>query len=155
MWLNGEVRTVQGIILTKICIKSWPVNGPQLILELSKIGNGYSSAVLYKNTIYVCGKKDTMDVVSSYDLSERKNWETAYGRAWNRTFPDTRCTPTIENNRIYLVSGMGEMSCVDAVSGKLLWTVDALTIYKGEPNKWGVAESPAISDKGRVLLDRR
>ncbi len=128
-------------------LKSWPVNGPQLILELSKIGNGYSSAVLYKNTIYVCGKKDTMDVVSSYDLSERKNWETAYGRAWNRTFPDTRCTPTIENNRIYLVSGMGEMSCVDAVSGKLLWTVDALTIYKGEPNKWGVAESPAISDK--------
>jgi len=136
-----------GIYPDQNLLKNWPVNGPQLILELSKIGNGYSSAVLYKNNIVVCGKKDTMDVVSSYELNGKKNWETAYGRAWNRTFPETRCTPTIENNRIYVVSGMGEMSCIDAGSGKLIWTVDAQTKYKGEPHKWGVAESPAISDK--------
>jgi len=136
-----------GIYPDKNLLKSWPVNGPQLLLELSNIGNGYSSAVLYKNNIVVCGKKDTLDVVSSYELNGKKNWETAYGRAWSRTFPETRCTPTIENDRIYVVSGMGEVGSVDAVTGKLIWTVDAQTEFKGEPHKWGIAESVAISDK--------
>ena len=128
-------------------LKTWPEKGPQLLLELTAIGNGYSSPIIYKNTLYVTGRKDTLDVVSAYDMNGNKKWETTYGRAWARTYPETRCTPTIENNRIYLVSGMGQVGCVDAASGKLIWTVDANTDYKGESHKWGIAESVAISDK--------
>lgn len=128
-------------------LKSWPENGPALLLELKDIGNGYSSPVVYNSTIFVTGRKDTLDVISAYTMKGEKQWETAYGRAWVRTFPETRCTPTIENNRIYLVSGMGQVVCVDAKSGKLIWTVDAQTEYKGEPHKWGIAESVAISDR--------
>ncbi|HAQ21060.1 MAG TPA: alcohol dehydrogenase [Prolixibacteraceae bacterium] len=135
-----------GIYSDQNLLKSWPEGGPQLLLELKEIGNGYSSPVFYKNTIFVTGRKDTLDVVSSYNLKGKKNWETVYGLAWARTYPETRCTPTIENNLIYLVSGMGEVACVDAVSGKLIWTVDANSNYKGEPHKWGISESVAVSD---------
>ena len=128
-------------------LKTWPEKGPQLLLELTAVGNGYSSPIVYKNTLYVTGRKDTLDVVSAYEMNGNKKWETSYGRAWARTYPETRCTPTIENNRIYLVSGMGQVGCVDAVSGKLIWTVDANIDYKGESHKWGIAESVAISDK--------
>lgn len=142
---RGPNRT--GIYPDINLLKSWPEIGPQLLLELKDIGSGYSSAIVYKNIIYVCGKKDTMDVVSSFAMNGTKNWETVYGSAWNRTYPENRCTPTIENNRIYVVSGMGQVGCVDAASGKLIWTVDAQTEYKGEPHKWGIAESVAISEK--------
>jgi len=128
-------------------LKSWPEKGPQLLLQLKDIGNGYSSPVVYKNIIYVTGRRDTLDFISAYEMNGNKKWETSYGHAWARTFPETRCTPTIENNFIYLLSGMGQVGCVDAVSGKLIWTVDANTEYKGEPHKWGIAESLAISDK--------
>ena len=136
-----------GIYPDQNLLKSWPDSGPQLLLELKDIGNGYSSAVVCNNLIFVTGLKDTLDVVSCYDMNGQKKWETVYGRAWERTYPETRCTPTIENDRIYLVSGMGQVGCVDAISGKLIWTVDAQTEYKGEPHKWGIAESVAISDK--------
>ncbi len=136
-----------GIYPDQNLLKSWPENGPKLLLELDKIGNGYSSPVVYKNTIFVTGRKDTLDVISAYEMNGQKKWETPYGRAWSRTFPETRCTPSIENNRIYLVSGMGQVVSVDAVSGKLLWTVDAQTIYKGESHRWGISESVAVSDK--------
>lgn len=129
-------------------MKSWPEKGPELLFELKEVGNGYSSPVVYKNTLFVTGRKDTLDVVSAYEMNGKKKWETAYGSAWSRTYPETRCTPTIENNRIYLLSGMGQVACVDAVSGKLIWTVDANTVYKGEPHRWGIAESLAVSDKG-------
>lgn len=137
----------QGIYPDQNLLKSWPTNGPQLKLEIQNIGNGYASPVVYNQMIYVTGRKDTLDYISAYEMNGTKKWETSYGHAWARTYPETRCTPTIENNRIYLASGMGQVVCVDAVSGKLLWTVDANTEFKGEPNKWGIAESVAISDK--------
>lgn len=136
-----------GIYPDQNLLTSWPVNGPALELEIKNIGNGYSSPVVYNKTIYVTGRKDTLDVISAYEMNGNKKWETVYGKAWERTYPETRCTPTIENNRIYLVSGMGQVACVDAVSGKLAWSVDANSEYKGEPNRWGVAESAAVSDK--------
>ena len=136
-----------GIYPDQNLLKSWPEKGPKLLLELDKIGNGYSSPVVSKNTIFVTGRKDTLDVISAYEMDGQKKWETPYGRAWARTFSETRCTPTIENNRIYMVSGMGQVVCVDALSGKLLWTVDVQTNFKGEPHRWGISESVAISDK--------
>jgi outer membrane protein assembly factor BamB len=137
----------QGVYPDKNLLKVWPEKGPKLLLELNDIGNGYSSPVVYGQNIFVSGRKDSMDVISAYSVDGKKNWETAYGHAWMRSFPETRCTPTIENDRIYLVSGMGEVVCVDALSGKLLWKVDAQTTFKGEPHRWGIAESVAISDK--------
>ena len=142
---RGPNRT--GIYQDQNLMKSWPENGPQLLLELKGIGNGYSSPLVYKNTIYVTGRKDTLDVISAYKINGQKEWETAYGRAWTRTYPETRCTPTIENNRIYLISGMGQVVCVDVVTGKLIWTTDANKDYKGESHTWGIAESPVVSDK--------
>ncbi len=142
---RGPNRT--GIYPDLNLLKTWPEKGPQLLLELNNIGNGYSSPIVYKNIIYVTGRKDTLDVVSAYEMNGRKKWETAYGHSWNRTYPESRSTPTIENNRIYLVSGMGQVVCVDVVSGKLIWTVEANTEFKGEPHRWGIAESLAISDK--------
>lgn len=136
-----------GVYPDKGLLKVWPEKGPRKVLEINNIGNGYSSAIVYKNTIFVTGLKDTMDIISAYDMAGQKKWETPYGRAWARTFPETRSTPTIENNKIYLVSGMGQVVCVDAVSGKLVWSVDAQNTFKGEPHKWGIAESAAISDK--------
>jgi outer membrane protein assembly factor BamB len=142
---RGPNRT--GIYPDKNLLKSWPEIGPSLILELTDIGNGYSSPVVYKNAIYVTGRKDTLDVISAYEINGTKKWETVYGRAWPNTYPETRSTPTIENNRIYLASGIGQVVCLDALSGKVNWTVEANKEYNGEPHRWGTAESVAISDK--------
>ncbi|MDP3644981.1 MAG: PQQ-like beta-propeller repeat protein [Bacteroidota bacterium] len=136
-----------GIYPDQNLLKSWPAGGPQLILELKDIGNGYSSAIVYNNCIFVTGRKDTLDIISAYEMNGKKKWETAFGHAWMRSYPETRCTPTIEGNRIYLASGMGEVACVDGMDGTLIWKVNANTDYKGEPHRWGISESVAISDK--------
>lgn len=131
-------------------LKSWPEKGPELILEINDAGTGYSTPVIYNQKIYITGRKDTMDCISAYQTDGQKLWELPYGRAWSRTYPETRCTPTIENNRIYLLSGMGEVCCVDALSGKQIWKVDAHEKYQGESHTWGIAESLVIS--GRAVF---
>ncbi len=141
-----------GVYADQHLLEAWPDSGPECLLEITGIGAGYSSAVVYNNLIYVTGKKDTLDVVSAYSFDGEKKWETNYGRAWAKTYPETRSTPTIENNRIFLASGMGEVSCVDAISGELIWSVDAHDKYNGEFLNWGIAESVAITDKAVLYV---
>jgi outer membrane protein assembly factor BamB len=136
-----------GVYPERNLLSAWPENGPKLLLEINEMGNGYSSPIVHKNNIFVTGRKDSLDVITSYKQDGTKNWETAYGKAWSRSFPETRCTPTIDNNRIYLVDGMGVVCCVDAISGKIIWTANAQSEFHGEPHRWGIAESVAVSDK--------
>ena len=142
-----------GIYPDKNLLKKWPESGPKVELEISGIGKGYSQPVGYKDIIYVTGiKKDTMDVISAYDLKGKLLWDQNYGRAWVNSFPDTRCTPTIRNDKIYLISGMGEVSCLDAGNGKKIWFQDGQTEFKGEYGRWGISESVLLTDQAALYV---
>jgi outer membrane protein assembly factor BamB len=148
---NGPNRN--GIFPEKGLLKKWPEGGPKMILKIEGIGRGYSQHVAQSNTIYVTGiKKDTMDVLSAYDMKGKLLWETSYGNSWNGTYPDTRSTPTIENGRIYLISGMGEMVCLDQKTGKIMWKQNPYKTYKGKSRAWGIAESVLIAGKVAVSV---
>ncbi|MEI6677246.1 MAG: PQQ-binding-like beta-propeller repeat protein [Mariniphaga sp.] len=127
-------------------MKSWPEEGPKMILKVEKLGKGYSSPVIANQTIYVTGMIDTLDYLSAIDFQGKIKWQVAYGRSWSKSFPDTRSTPTIEGDRVYVVGGMGRLVCIDANSGKERWAVDVDKDYKAEWHRWGVSESPLIVD---------
>ena len=127
-------------------LKSWPTEGPQMILKVEKLGKGFSSPVVANQMIYVTGMIDTLDYLSAIDMKGTIKWQVSYGRSWSKSFPDTRSTPTIEGDRIYVVSGMGRLVCIDANSGKENWAVNVDKDFKAEWHNWGVSESPLIVD---------
>lgn len=127
-------------------LKEWPETGPKLVLEVEGIGKGYSSVISNGEYIYVTGMIDTLDYLTCIDFEGNKKWQVAYGEAWKKTFPDTRSTPTIEDDRIYLVSGIGELVCLNAETGAINWKVNVDRDYHGEWHTWGVSESALIVD---------
>ena len=135
-----------GIFKETGLLKQWPEGGPGLIFETEGIGKGFSSPVLSGDVIYVTGMKDTIDYLSAIDLSGTIKWQVPYGRSWMRSYPDTRCTPTIEGDRIYVLSGMGRLACISSTDGKEIWAVDVDKDFEAEHHNWGVAESPLIVD---------
>ena len=58
--------------------------------------------------------------------------------------PASRCTPTIEDQKLYVTSGMGEIACLDAENGNILWKVDAHGTFEGQYGMFGLNESPLI-----------
>ncbi len=132
-------------------LKQWPENGPKLLVETSGIGNGYSSASFSNNKIYITGMIDTLDYLSCIDLSGKILWKTAYGSSWNQSFPESRSTPTIMNGKAYVSSGRGVVACIDAESGKIIWSVDAFKKEEGAYGIWGVAESILLVD-GKAIF---
>ena len=127
-------------------LKEWPEGGPELLLEFEGIGEGWSSAISNGKYIYASGKIDSMDHLSCIDFNGKQMWQTAYGKAWDQSFPNTRSTPTIEGNRIYIMSGIGELVCLNAETGDINWKINVDKEYQAEWHVWGVSESPLIVD---------
>ena len=122
-------------------LKEWPKEGPKMIWHLDSIPTGYSSAAIANNTVYLTGLKDSMDYLMAIDMEGKLKWQIPYGRGWNQSFTDTRCTPTIEDERIYLSSGRGDVACINAHSGEIIWDVKASEKFEGEYGTWGISES--------------
>jgi outer membrane protein assembly factor BamB len=139
---RGTGRT--GVYSEAGLLKKWPDGGPTLLWSVKDLPVGFSSVSIANNTAYLTGKKDSMDIVSAIDLNGKLKWQTAYGRSWNQSFPESRCTPTIENGRLYLTSGLGDVICMDASNGKIIWSQNASEKYEGSFGMWGIAESPLI-----------
>lgn len=55
-----------------------------------------------------------------------------------------RGTPTVADGRVYVEGGSGDLSCLDAVTGKTLWYVSLTKDLKGGRPGWGYCESPLI-----------
>ena len=125
-------------------LKKWPEKGPDSLWSTSGIGEGYSSASVTNDMIYITGMKDSLEYISAIDLNGQMIWQTQFGIGWTLSFPGSRATATVENNRVYIISGTGEVVCLDATTGKIIWKVDAYEEFEGHCTMWGVSESPLI-----------
>jgi len=126
-------------------LKQWPENGPELLLKIEGIGKGYSHPIVAENKIFVTGQKnDTIDVMSAYNLKGNFLWETPYGRSWIRTYSESRSTPTYSDGNLYVASGTGQIACVNAENGKLVWVVNSEDKYGTAIYNHGDAESPLV-----------
>ncbi|MDO8929634.1 MAG: PQQ-binding-like beta-propeller repeat protein, partial [Bacteroidota bacterium] len=127
-------------------LKKWPDAGPDLLLKVEGIGKGYSSVVATDQYIFASGMIDTLDYLSCIIPDGQTKWKVAYGRSWAKSFPDTRSTPTIEDDRIYIISGTGELVCLNVSDGAIRWKVNVDKDFEAEWHIWGVSESPLIVD---------
>jgi len=133
-------------------LKQWPVNGPETVLKIEGFGKGYSHPVVVEGTIYITGiKRDTLDVLSAFNLKGELLWETPYGRSWTKSYTDSRSTPTWENGKLYVSSGTGQVNCIDAKTGKIIWQVDAIKKYNGEIFDHGDAENPFVLENAVIF----
>jgi len=139
-----------GIYNEENLLEKWPENGPKLLWSVKGIGEGYSSASVTADAIYLTGLIDTTEYVTALDLEGNRLWQTAFGPGWNGSFPASRSTPTVVNGNIYVVSGKGHLACLNSKTGDIIWKLDAYHKFEGEWDLWGVAESPLYHD-GKIF----
>lgn len=132
-------------------LKQWPEGGPELLFTAEGLGKGHGSAVAAAGRIYVCGLVDTLEYLSALDEHGTLLWQMAYGRSWDQSFPDARCTPLVSKGRVFVLSGRDMLACLDAESGETLWRADLHETYRSHWDMFGVSESLLLVD-GKIIV---
>lgn len=127
-------------------MKEWPAAGPTELWFYEELGAGFSSVAVADGMVYATGMIDGDGFLFAFDLDGNLKYKVNYGPEWadKRTYPGARTTPTIDGDRLYLMSGHGRIACYKAKTGELIWHVDTLDEYAGKNIRWGIAESVLI-----------
>jgi outer membrane protein assembly factor BamB len=146
-------------------LKTWPEGGPSRIWEADGIGEGYSTVAIVGDRIYTTGAISGDCVITSLTLDGKIDWQEHNGDAWKGSYPGTRSTPTISDGMLYHLSGYGNLICLKADSGEMVWTIDVKETFGGRNIMWGFSESllvfgdtlictPGGKDVGMVALNK-
>ncbi|HVF41867.1 MAG TPA: PQQ-binding-like beta-propeller repeat protein, partial [Pyrinomonadaceae bacterium] len=127
-------------------LKQWPASGPPLAWKAAGAGRGYSSMSVSKGRLYTMGLRGEREFVVAFDFKTGKEvWATPHGSAFRNDRGDgPRGTPTVDGDRVYSLGGGGDLSALDAASGKVVWTMNVLQKFGGTNITWGISESPLV-----------
>lgn len=132
---------------------NWPSNGlPQVWKQ--PIGLGHASFVVADGKAYTIEQRRGQEVASAYDLS---NGRELWVQKWNAEFKDStgdgpRATPTWDGGRIYALGATGELRCLDANNGSVIWGKNILSDNQASNLSWAMAASPLIVDDKVIVL---
>ena len=95
-------------------LKKWPQEGPKLVWTAKGIGHGFAGVTVANGLIYTDGNIDDKTVITALDLEGNILWQVENGGAWTGSRAGTRGTPTIDGDRLYHESPLGEVVCLSA-----------------------------------------
>ncbi|HEY5911736.1 MAG TPA: PQQ-binding-like beta-propeller repeat protein [Verrucomicrobiae bacterium] len=124
---------------------NWGVDGPKVLWRAS-VGTGFSSVSVSNGRAYTLGNTNNEDTAWCFDAKTGKQiWKFTYASRldpqWYEGGPGS--TPTVDGDRVYTISKWGDVCCLDARKGKVIWRRD-LRQDGLKPNRWGFEGSPLI-----------
>lgn len=132
---------------------NWPAGGLPMLWR-QPIGGGYSSFSVADGTAYTIEQRRGQEVVVAYHVETGRELWT---HGWNAVFREStgdgpRSTPTWDAGRLYALGGTGELRCLDARTGRLVWSKNILSDNGASNLQWGMAASPLIVDDKVVVM---
>lgn len=142
----GQFRGPQrsGVSSERGLLQQWPEEGPELLWSFEGLGRGFASVAVVDGVAYTTGMVDKAGHLFAIDATGKLLWKTEYGPEWNKTYPGSRTTPTVDGDHIYIMSAHGRMACFERRSGALVWKVDTLVKFAGKNIRWGISECVLI-----------
>lgn len=109
--------------------------------------------VVLGDRIFVQGTNRNASVVYSLNKADGKMvWSAALGPKVDEGRGNgPRSTPTIDGDRIYVLTENGDLACLRARDGSRVWSKNILREFGGDNPHWLISESPLI-DGSRVIV---
>lgn len=132
----------------------WPSDGlPELWRE--QIGGGYASMVVADGLLFTIEQRRDREVVAAYGIEDgRQEWE----HSWRSRFSESmggdgpRATPTWSDGKIYAQGANGDLLCLAADTGDVLWQRNILRDANASNLTWGMAAAPLVVDDTVIAL---
>ena len=155
-WPQWRGPNADGISQETGLLTEWPEGGPKVVWQVDTIGDGYSSLAIADGRVFTLGnvdgegrilclkESDGSVIWSVHPPHETKLYKHGKGDG-------ARGTPTVDNGLVYVEGGGGDVTCLKAENGDIVWTKHLKDDFGGGVPGWGFSESPTI-DGDKVIV---
>jgi outer membrane protein assembly factor BamB len=151
---RGPNRT--GISQEQNLLEDWPKAGPELLWQAPDLGDGYGAPSVAGDRLYLVSNRgmDNEFVQAIAASNGSVIWTRRLGPVGRPDqqppYPMARSTPSLDGPLLYAFSSNGDLACMEAATGKVLWQKNVEKEFGGVSGTWAYAESPLID--GDVLV---
>src|SRR5882672_5698347 len=126
-------------------LKTWPEGGPKRVWLFENAGLGYSGYAIVGDKLFTMGVRDGGEQLIAVDAKAGKElWSAKMGEALKNNWGDgPRGTPSVDGDRVYAMSGRGNLICASSADGKIVWQHTMKEFGGGTPG-WGYTESVLV-----------
>jgi outer membrane protein assembly factor BamB len=134
-------------------IGQWPAGGPPQTWSAANLGSGFGSVSVAGDRVFVQGMRNRQSIVTALDRADgRPLWSRPLGPgADNDRGPGPRGTPTVDGDRLYVLTESGDLASLRAQDGTVIWQRNILRDFGARNISWLVSESPLV-DGNRLIV---
>lgn len=130
-------------------LKEWPKAGPPLVWKATNLGGGDSTPSVADGRIYGMSHRGSDEYV--WALSEKDGKEIwaarlapAHPLNWPQSKEGPSATPTVDGERLYVMGLAGNIVCLRAEDGAIVWQRNIVADFGGRSPMWSFRESPLV-----------
>jgi outer membrane protein assembly factor BamB len=131
----------------------WPATGPPLLWK-QPVGGGYAGFAIAEGRAFTIEQRRQEEVVAAYEAATgRELWTNG----WNAEFQEPlggdgpRATPAWNEGKLYALGALGELRCLEAISGKVLWRTNTLDENRAPVLTYGISASPLVYEDKLII----
>ena len=166
-WL-GPQR--DGVWREKGILEKFPEGGPKRIWRV-ELGAGYSGPAVAGGRVFVLDRQVPAEIPKPKSVFEASQipgnervlcfneadgkllWQHAYDCPYNVSYAaGPRTTPLVAGGRVFTLGTMGDLKCLDAATGRVVWERDFKKDFGLKVPHWGVSAHPLLDGRRLICL---
>ncbi len=150
-------------------LTQWTGTSPDVVWH-RPMGSGFGACAISQGRLFVFDRMESRRRLRCLDArTGEPRWEFGYAAPWDAPggYLGPRCSPVVDNERVYIYDETGLLHCVCATdmeiidssgkklakkAGESLWSVNTATKYGVVPNQYGVSSTPRIAGNLIVVV---
>jgi outer membrane protein assembly factor BamB len=149
-------------------IDKFPKDGPKIVWR-TKITWGYSGPAVHNGKVYItdyqtndnvkdanfgrAGFNGRERIICLDEATGKEIWKKEYDCPYSISYPSgPRCTPVVENGLVYSLGAEGNLLCLKADSGEVVWEKALKEAYGTKSALWGYSAHPLIDGEQLITL---
>jgi outer membrane protein assembly factor BamB len=151
-------------------LEKFPAEGPK-VLWRTPVGGGYSGPTVVGDRVYITDRQlapGAKNPSSGFDKNEipgservlclddatgKVLWTHSYDCKYDVQYPSgPRTTPVVQDSKIYTLGTMGDLFCLNALDGKVIWSKNLVKEYHASVQIWGFSAHPLLDGDKLICL---
>lgn len=166
-WPQWMGPSRDGVYAEAGIIESIPAEGLPVKWRVP-VAAGYSGPAVAGNRVFLTdyvlqsgqafndpGKRATLqgqERVHCFDATTGESlWQHSYDRPYSISYPNgPRCTPTVDEDRVYCLGSEGDLLCLNVDDGEVVWKRNFVNDFGVTIPIWGLSSHPLVD--GELLI---